>query len=80
MTTKVGLAKQAYTGAPQGFPRSAFPNGEPVEHPSTWDRRHWSFDEALKTRAKSKPHVPMTANEALNLIQQMLSATQSVGK
>jgi hypothetical protein len=79
MTTKVGLDKHAYTGRPEGYRRSSFPNGEPILHPSEWNREHWSFDESLKTRAKAV-HVPMCANDALNLMERMLSATQSVSK
>ncbi len=69
-TTNTGLDSHAYQGAPQGFRRSAFPNGEPIEHPSKWNREHWSFDEELKTRAKNRPavHVPISTDEALKLL------------
>lgn len=72
--TTAALDKRAYTGAPQGYRRSSFPNGEPVEHPSKWNREHWSFDEALKTRLKrsTTPHVPLTADDSLKLIQEMM--------
>jgi hypothetical protein len=73
------LDRKAYQGAPAGYPRSDFPDGRFILHPSQWDKNHWSFDEELKTRGKSV-HQPMTADEALNLIKQMMSATQSVGK
>ena len=71
--TTAALDKHAFQGAPQGFKRSSFPNGEPIEHPSKWDRHHWSFDEALKTRAKSSHvHKPITTDDALALIQSMM--------
>jgi hypothetical protein len=80
--TTADLDKRAYTGAPAGFRRSSFPNGEPVEHPSKWNRAHWSFDEALKTRAKnSNVHKPITTDDALKLIEQMMAGMKgSVGK
>ena len=75
MKTTAALDKRAYQGAPQGFKRSSFPNGEPIEHPSKWDRHHWSFDEDLKTRAKSSHvHKPITTDEALDLMKQMMDA------
>ena len=77
---KVGIDKKAYIGAPVGYRRNSFPDGQtPILHPSQWNRTHWSFDNDLRTKAK-RSHVPMTANEALNLISQIMSATQSVGK
>jgi hypothetical protein len=72
-TTTAALDKRAYQGAPEGFKRSSFPNGEPIEHPSKWNREHWSFDEALKTRAKSSHvHKPITTDDALALIAEMM--------
>ncbi len=75
--TNHGLDSHAYQGPPSGFRRSAFPNGEPIAHPSTWKKldsyKQWEFDELLKTRAKnSHVHVPISTDDALALLQTML--------
>lgn len=79
MKTTAALDKRAYQGAPEGFRRSSFPNGEAVLHPSKWKTKDnpnykpWHFDDALKTRAKgSHVHKPMTTDDALALIKSMM--------
>lgn len=81
-TTNTGLDSHAYQGAPAGFRKSAFPNGEPVAHPSTWKKldsyKQWEFDEALRTRAKnSHVHKPITTDDALAVLADLMKGIKS---
>ena len=75
--TKVGLAREAYQGAPVGYAH-VWP--EMVDHPSKWSREHWSWDsdQVIRRRGWRKR---ITTAEATDLVTRMLKElTEKKGK
>lgn len=63
----------------RGYPTKSAVFGDWILNPSLWDRDHWSFDEALRTRSRGH-HKPISTTEALDVVTAMLADLGRVGK
>lgn len=71
-TKEMALDRHAFRGAPHGVSH-VWP--DEILHPSQWNRSHWSFDDLLKTRARSATKPAFTRDTAMDLLTKLLTTS-----
>jgi len=62
----------------RGYPTKTPLFGEFILHPSQWNREHWSYDDALRTkRTRRRQSKPSAMDIALKLLSEL--KTEKVG-